>query len=192
MELLERKIETCGTVLDGNVLKVDSFLNHLIDVPFLSKLADYVYEQFKDEKVNKILTVEASGIALATLVAERLSCDMTYAKKSRTSNLGDEGVYSASVRSFTHNVTNNIIVNKKYLSSSDRVLVVDDFLARGEAANGMISIVEQAGATLVAMVAAIEKGFQGGGDALRKKGINVLSLAIIDKMSPDGLIFRKQ
>ena len=191
MELLERKIETCGTVLDGNVLKVDSFLNHMIDVPFLSKLADYVYEQFKGEKVNKILTVEASGIALATLVAERFSCDMAFAKKSRTSNLGDESVYSSQVKSFTHNVTNNIIVNKKYLSANDRVLVVDDFLARGEAANGMISLVEQAGATLVAMVAAIEKGFQGGGDALRKKGINVLSLAIIDKMSPDGIIFRR-
>ena len=191
MELLERKIETCGTVLDGNVLKVDSFLNHMIDVPFLSKLADYVYEQFKGENVNKILTVEASGIALATLVAERFSCDMAFAKKSRTSNLGDESVYSSQVKSFTHNVTNNIIVNKKYLSSSDRVLIVDDFLARGEAAKGMIGIVEQAGATLVAMVAAIEKGFQGGGDALRKKGINVLSLAIIDKMSPDGIIFRK-
>ena len=191
MELLEKKIESCGTAIDANVLKVDGFLNHNIDVPFLSELADHVYEQFKNAKVNKILTVEASGIALAALVAERFSCDMVFAKKSRTSNLGDESVYYSQVRSFTHNVTNNIIVNKKYLNSSDRVLIVDDFLARGEAAEGMISLVEQAGAALVAVVAAIEKGFQGGGDALRKRGVNVFSLAIIDEMSPEKIIFRR-
>ena len=191
MELLEKKIEESGVVLDGNVLKVDSFLNHNVNVALLSKLADYVYSEFKAGNVNKILTVEASGIALATLVAERFSCDMAFAKKSRTSNLGDEDVYSAQVRSFTHNVTNNIIVNKKYLKSTDNVLIVDDFLARGEAANGMIKLVKQAGAKLVGMVAAIEKGFQGGGDALRKQGVNVLSLAIIDEMSPEKITFRR-
>ena len=191
MELLERKILSDGVVLDGKVLKVDSFLNHNIEVAFLAKLADYVYERFKGEGVSKILTVEASGIALATLVAERFSCDMAFAKKSRTSNLGDEGVYSSQVRSFTHNVTNNIIVNKKYLVASDNVLIVDDFLAKGQAAEGMIDLVEQAGAKLVGVVAAIEKGFQGGGDALRKRGVNVLSLAIIEKMSPEKIEFRR-
>lgn len=191
MELIEKKIETCGTVLDGDILKVDGLLNHRIDISLLKSLSDYVYEQFKDSSINKILTVEASGIAFATLVAERFECDMLYAKKSRTSNLGDEGVYSAPVKSFTHNVTNNIIVNKKYLTKEDDVLIVDDFLARGEAANGLISLVRQAGANLVGMVAAIEKGYQGGGDALRKKGIKLLSLAIIEEMSPEKIVFRR-
>ena len=191
MELIEKKILTEGQVLDGGVLKVDGFLNHMIDVPFISELSKAVYDEFKNESVNKILTVEASGIALAALVAERFGCKMVFAKKSRTSNLGDEGVYKAQVRSFTHGVTNNIIVNSKYLSESDNVLIVDDFLAMGEAMNGMISIVGKAGAKLVGVVSAIEKGFQGGGDKLRAKGVKVFSLAVIDEMTPEGIKFRR-
>ena len=191
MELIEKKIVEDGVVLDGGVLKVDSFLNHQIDVPFISELADKVYEEFKDKDVNKILTVEASGIAIAVLVALKFGCKMVFAKKSRTSNLGAEDVYASKVRSFTHNVTNNIIVNRKYLSEGDKVLVVDDFLAKGEAMNGMIDIVSQSGATLVGVVAAIEKGYQGGGDMLRERGVNVFSLAIIDEMTPGHITFRK-
>lgn len=191
MELIEKKILEDGVVLDGNVLKVDSFLNHQIDVPFLSELADSVYEEFKTLGVNKILTVEASGIAFASLVALKFNCNMVFAKKSRTSNLGLEDVYASKVRSFTHNVTNNIIVNSKFLNPEDKVLVVDDFLAKGEAMNGMIDIVDQSGASLVGVVAAIEKGYQGGGDALRAKGVKVCSLAVIDEMSPDHITFRK-
>ena len=191
MELIEKKILNEGQVLDGGVLKVDGFLNHQIDVPFLSELAAAVYEEFKDLSINKILTVEASGIALAALVAEKFSCKMVFAKKSRTSNLGNEGVYKAQVRSFTHGVTNNIIVNAKYLSKDDTVLIVDDFLARGEAMNGMISIVKESGAELAGVVSAIEKGFQGGGDELRKKGVKVFSLAVIDEMTPEGIKFRR-
>lgn len=191
MELIENKIIKEGVVLDGNVLKVDCFLNHQIDVPFLAELASSVYEEFKGLGVNKVLTVEASGIAMATLVAEKFGSKMVFAKKSRTSNLGDSEVYVSQVRSFTHNVTNNIIVNRKYVDKADKVLVVDDFLARGEAVNGMIDIVNQAGAELIGVVSAIEKGFQGGGDRLRKKGIKVFSLAIVDEMSPDHITFRK-
>ena len=191
MELLERKIQSEGVALDGHVLKVDGFLNHQIDIPFLAELAGYVYSEFENEGVNKILTVEASGIAIAALVAEKFGSKMRFAKKSRTSNIGDESVYTAQVRSFTHGVTNNIIVNKKYLGKGDRVLVVDDFLARGEAMRGMIDIVSQSGATLVGVVSAIEKGFQGGGDELREKGVRVLSLAVIDEMSPGYIKFRK-
>lgn len=191
MDLIEKKIVSEGVVLDGNVLKVDGFLNHQIDIPFMSALAGAVYEEFKGCGINKVLTVEASGIALAALVAERFGSKMVFAKKSRTTNLGDVEVYKAQVRSFTHNVTNNIIVNKKYITADDVVLVVDDFLARGEAVRGMISITEQAGAKLAGVVSAIEKGFQGGGDQLRAQGIKVLSLAIIDEMSPDGITFRK-
>lgn len=191
MELIEKKILSDGVALDGHVLKVDGFLNHQIDIPFLSELAAYVYSEFKDAGVNKILTVEASGIAIAALVAEKFGCKMLFAKKSRTSNIGDESVYTAQVKSFTHGVTNNIIVNRKYLGEGDKVLVVDDFLARGEAMRGMLDLVRESGATLVGVVSAIEKGFQGGGDELRKKGVKVLSLAIIDEMSPGRIVFRK-
>lgn len=191
MELIEKKIREEGVVLDGNVLKVDCFLNHQIDIPFLSELSTCIYEEFKSENVSKVLTVEASGIALAALVAEKFGSKMVFAKKTRTSNLGDSEVLSSQVRSFTHNVTNNIMVNSKYIKKTDRVLVVDDFLARGEAVRGMIDIVSQAGAELVGVVSAIEKGFQGGGDELRKKGVKVFSLAIIDEMSPDHITFRK-
>jgi len=191
MELVEKKILSDGVVLDGDVLKVDSFLNHQIDVPFLSELAGFVYSEFKSAGVNKILTVEASGIALAAIVAEKFGCNMVFAKKSRTLNLGSESVYNSQVRSYTHKVTNNIIVNKKYLGESDVVLIVDDFLARGEAMNGLIDIVSQSGAKLAGVVAAIEKGYQGGGDNLRERGIKVLSLAVIDEMSSDGIKFRR-
>ncbi|MBO4572862.1 MAG: xanthine phosphoribosyltransferase [Clostridia bacterium] len=188
MELLKKTISEKGKVLPGDVLKVDSFLNHQIDVSLLHEMGKTVYDNFSDCKVDKILTVEASGIAFACLTAQFFCCPVLFAKKSKTSNLSAD-VYTAEVQSYTHGVKNTIMVSKNYLSSGERVLVVDDFLARGEAANGMIELVEKAGAKLVGVVAAIEKVYQGGGDALRKKGVNVFSLAMIDSLENGKITF---
>lgn len=191
MELLERAILENGRVLPGDVLKVDGFLNHQIDVQLLSKMGKFVYERFSDCKVDKILTVEASGIAFACLTAQFFCCPVVYAKKSRTSNLSKD-CYSSTVRSYTHNNVNDILVSKNYLKAGENVLIVDDFLATGEAMNGLIDLVGQAGGNVVGVVSAIEKGYQKGGDRLREKGYDVLSLAIIDKMDENGIVFRKQ
>ncbi len=191
MRLLIQKILTEGKVLEGNILKVDNFLNHMIDVTFAEKMGREFYKRFKGKNVTKILTVEASGIGLSCLTASKFNCPVLFAKKSNTSNLSHD-VYSAEVFSFTHNIKTIIRVCKDYLKPSDRVLIIDDFMANGEATRGLIDIVKQAGATLVGVGIAIEKGFQGGGDDLRAKGIDVYSLAIIDKMGTDGIEFRKQ
>lgn len=190
MELLEQTILKKGKVLTGDVLKVGSFLNNQIDVKLLSEMASDVFAHFNGKKVTKVLTVEASGIAFACFIAERFSCDAVFAKKSRTANLDGEQ-YSADCYSFTHKTSNKLIVPKEYLSENDSVLIADDFLANGQAVNALISITEQAGATLSGVAIAIEKGFQGGGDALRNKGIDVYSLAVIDEMGKDGIKFRK-
>lgn len=190
MELLEKAILQKGKVLEGNILKVDGFLNHRIDVELLRAMGEYVYENFKDCSVTEILTVEASGIAFASLTAQFFNCPVLFAKKSRSSNLG-KGVITATARSYTHGTTNTLMVSSDYISKSDRVLIVDDFLATGEAAYALKSIVEQAGATLVGFVSAVEKGYQGGGDKLRAEGVNVLSLAIVDEMNEKGITFRK-
>ena len=190
MELLKEAILKKGKVLKGDVLKVGSFLNQQIDVQLLSSMGKYVYDNFSDCKVDKILTVEASGIAFACLTAQFFSCPVVFAKKSKTSNVSGE-TYSATVRSYTHGVVNEIIVPKEYLSNGENVLVIDDFLATGEAAEGLIKLVEQAGANLVGFVSAIEKGYQGGGDRMRARGIKVLSLAVIDEMDDSGIKFRQ-
>lgn len=191
MRLLEDRIKLDGKVLRGNVLKVDSFLNNQIDVELLVELGKEIYSRFKDCGVNKIVTIEASGIALASITAQFFHCKMIFAKKSKTSNMSND-VYVSSAYSFTHNVTNNVVVSKEYLSEKDNVLLIDDFLANGEALNALIDIVNQAGATLKGIAVAIEKGFQGGGDKLRAKGIDLLSLAIVDKMDENGIVFRQQ
>lgn len=191
MRLLEDRIKLDGKVLSGNVLKVDSFLNNQIDVELLVELGKEIYSRFKDCGVNKIVTIEASGIALASITAQFFHCKMIFAKKSKTSNMSND-VYSSSAYSFTHNVTNNVVVSKEYLNESDNVLLIDDFLANGEALNALIDIVNQAGATLKGIAVAVEKGFQGGGDKLRAKGVNLLSLAIVDKMDENGIVFRQQ
>lgn len=191
MKLLEERILKDGKVLDGDILKVDSFLNHQIDVQLAAEMGKEFYKKFGPENVTKILTIEASGIAIACLTAHSFGCPVLFAKKTATSNLSED-VYSAEVFSYTHGKKNNVLVSKQYLSPSDRVLIVDDFAANGEAARGLISLVKKAGATLVGVGIAIEKGYQGGGDALRKEGVDVYSLAIVDKMDKNGIVFRKQ
>lgn len=185
MKLLEERIKKDGIVLDGGVLKVGSFLNHQMDVPFLDKLADEFYRLFKESGITKVLTVEASGIGIAALTALKFGVPMVFAKKSKSSNIGSD-CYSAAVRSFTHGNTNNVIVEKQFLSTSDRILLIDDFLANGEALKGLIKLVSDAGATLVGSGIVIEKGFQGGGDELRKAGYRIESLAKIKSMHPLG------
>ena len=187
IELLKTRILKDGKALPGNILKVDSFLNHQLDVMLLHEMGKEIAARFKGDGVTKILTIEASGIAVASLCGLVMEVPVVFAKKNQTANLGGD-VYSASVESFTHNRTYNICVSEKYLSSADRILLVDDFLANGRALLGLSQIVEEAGAELVGAAIAIEKGFQGGGDMIRRKGIRVESLAIIDKMDDEGNI----
>lgn len=192
MKLLEDKIVNEGKIYPGNILKVDCFLNHLIDIRLYKEIGREFYNKFKNEGINKILTIESSGIGIACITAEYFDCPVLFAKKSPSKNIGNN-VYSASVASFTRSVTNNVYVSSEYLSSSDKVLIIDDFLAVGNAVKGLIDIIKQAGATAVGAGIVIEKGFQGGGDELRNNGFRVESLAIIDRMTDDGEItFRKQ
>lgn len=191
MELLQNRIVKEGKILSGNVLKVGSFMNQTIDTALMDKLGEELATRYKNAGITKVLTVEASGIALAYATASKLGCPMVFAKKNATSNLSSE-VYSSPVESFTHGKTYNIMVSKEYLTSADTVLVVDDFLALGNALIGLFSIVEQAEAHLAGAGIAIEKGYQHGGDKLRSKGYRIDSLAIIDAMSEsDGIVFRK-
>lgn len=190
MELLEKRILESGKVYPGNILKVDSFMNHQVDVLLLQKLGKAFYNIFSDCGVTKILTLEASGIALACLTAQFFNVPMVYAKKTKTKNSSDD-VYMADVVSFTRGVTAQVIVSREYLGEQDTVLIIDDFLATGSALNGMIKIVEMSGAKLVGVGVAIEKGFQGGGDAIRARGIRVEALANIDSMEDGKLVFRK-
>ena len=184
MKLLEERILRDGECRAGDVLKVDSFLNHQLDVELLCELGQEFYRLFKEDGVTKILTVEASGIAVACLAAQYFHVPVVFAKKSKTSNISTD-VYSASVDSYTHGVTNTIVVSKQYLHSKDRVLLIDDFLAKGNALIGLAALVEQAGATLVGAGSVIEKAYQGGGDILRRQGVRVESLARIASLDPD-------
>ena len=190
MKALEEKIEKEGIVLPGNVLKVGSFLNQQIDTVFLGEMAKEVKELFKGETVTKVLTVEASGIAFATAVALELKVPMVFAKKHPSANVSGEQYFSP-VYSFTHKTTYDIAVSKEYLQKEDKVLITDDFLANGNALKGLIDIVNQAGATVVGCCAEIEKGFQGGGDGLRKEGYKVESLAIVESMENGKIVFRR-
>ena len=190
MKLLEEKILSDGKVLPGEVLKVDGFLNHQIDVALIDALGQEFYDLFSSYKeINKILTVESSGIAIACAAARHFGVPVVFAKKGHHANVGND-VYSADVFSFTKGTTCTITVSKKYLSAEDNVLIVDDFLANGAACEGLISMIEAAGAKLVGIGIAIEKGFQPGGKALRDKGIPVKSLAIVDSMTDDSIRFR--
>lgn len=189
LELLEERIRQDGIIEDGNVLKVNSFLNHQMDVNLFSQMGKEWARLFEGEGVNKILTIEASGIGVACVAAlEFGGIPVVFAKKSKSSNLAGD-VYTAKVASFTHGTVNDIVVAKKFLSEGDRVLLIDDFLANGEALRGLISLVEQAGATLVGAGIAVEKAFQPGGDQIRGMGVRVESLARVKSMSPEGLEF---
>ena len=191
MDLLKEKIVKEGQVYPGNILKVDCFLNHQIDCTFLREVGKEFHRLFKDEGVNKILTIEASGIAIGTVVAQEFKCPLVFAKKNKTKNIAGN-VYSSSVESFTHSTTYNIIVSEKFLNPGDKVLIVDDFLAIGNALKGLIDLVEQSGAELAGCGTVIEKGYQHGGDALREAGIRVESLAIIESMNDETgeIVFR--
>lgn len=188
MKLLEQRIVSDGKVLPGGILKVDGFLNHRADPALLFAMAEETKRLFADKDINKILTVEASGIALAVMVGYVMGCPLVFAKKHKSKNISDS-VYSASVDSFTHCVTNTIIVSKEYLSASDRILIVDDFLATGAAIVGLTQLVEQAGGKIMGACVAVEKEFQGGGNLLRAQGMQVEALAKIKSMDEHGLCF---
>lgn len=192
MKLLQDRIVADGKIEAGNILKVDSFLNHQIDVSLLEEIGQEFKRQFGDREVNKILTIEASGIAIACIAARYFNVPVVFAKKSRSLNIAGD-VYTAKVDSFTHKNTNDIIVSKKFLSPSDRILIVDDFLANGKAILGLCQLVEQAGATLVGAGVVIEKGFQDGGKRIREAGIDLRSLAILEEMDVNtGIRFREE
>ena len=189
MKLLEERILKDGKVGAGNVLKVDSFVNHQLDVKFLSALGKEFYRRFADCGVNKILTIEASGIGIACVTAQSFHCPVVFAKKSQSKNI-DGAVYSTKVKSFTHGKVYDVIVSKKFLGPEDRVLIIDDFLANGAALEGLIDLVRQAGATLVGAGIVVEKAFQPGGDRLRAQGVRVESLARVKSMSEEtGVVF---
>ena len=187
---LENKILSEGKVLPGDILKVDCFLNHRIDVPFILEMGEEIARLYKDVPVNKILTIETSGIPIAFAAAQYMNVPVVFVKKSKSGNISDD-VYSSRVTSFTKKNVYDAVVSKEFLNSEDKVLVIDDFLAKGNALTGLIDIINQAGATLCGCAIAIEKGFQGGGDELRQKGVRVDSLAIIDSMTENSLSFRK-
>lgn len=188
MELLEQRILAEGKVKPGGILKVDGFLNHQLDPSLFYEMAQELHRLFAGEHVDKVLTVEASGIALAIMTAYAFSCRAVFAKKSKSKNISDD-VYSAEVESFTHGNTNTVIVSKEYLHPGERVLIVDDFLATGAALIGLREIVRQSGAELVGAGIAVEKVFQGGGNKLRAEGMHIESLAKIASMSDNGLTF---
>ena len=193
MNFLEERIIKDGLVKEGNVLKVDTFLNHQMDVELLDEIGREFYRRFSDLKITKVLTIEASGIAIAYSVARCFGVPMVFAKKAKSVNIDGE-MYTAEVESFTHKNKNQVIVSKKVLSSDDRILIVDDFLANGCALQGLISIAEDAGASVEGIGIVIEKGFQYGGRSIRNLGYRLESLAIVESMDAEThtVVFREQ
>ena len=190
MKAMEEKILREGKVLPGGILKVGSFLNQQIDSTFLGEMAREFASLYQDAGVNKVLTIESSGIAIAAAVAMEMGVPMVFAKKHKSSNV-DGSVYSTVVHSFTHGTDYTVVVSSDYLGPKDRVLLVDDFLANGKALIGLTELVRQAGGTVAGAAIAIEKGFQGGGDALRAEGVRVESLAIVEHMTDHNITFRQ-
>ena len=188
MNFLEERIVKDGIVKEGNVLKVDSFLNHQMDIDLIDQMGVEFKRRFAGKPINKILTIEASGIGIACIVARHFNVPVVFAKKAKSINL-DGDMYTAEVESFTHKNKNTVIVSKKYLTPEDHVLIIDDFLANGCALQGLISIIQQSGAEIEGIGIAIEKGFQKGGDELRARGVRVESLARIKAMSSKGIEF---
>ncbi len=189
MELLKEKILKDGVVREGNILKVDNFLNHQIDIEFMNEIGKELYRIFKDNNITKILTIEASGIAIASIAAQYFKVPVLFAKKAKSKNI-DGDLYTSVVKSYTYGKEYTITVAKKFLGSDERVLILDDFLANGAALNGLIDVVKQAGASVEGLGIVIEKGFQGGGDKLRAEGYNLHSLAIVDSMDNCEIVFR--
>ena len=184
MNCLEERILKDGVVKEGNVLKVDSFLNHQMDIELFNEMAKEWKKRFEGKNINKILTIEASGIGIACIVAQHFNVPVVFAKKSKSINIEGE-MYVAEVESFTHKTKNQVIVAKKFLNEVDRVLIIDDYLSYGCALQGLISIVQSAGATVEGIGIAIEKGFQSGGRIIRNFGYQLESLAIVESMDPE-------
>ena len=193
MNFLEERIQKDGIVKEGNVLKVDSFLNHQMDIKLFRQMGEEWKKRFADANINKILTIEASGIGIACIAAEYFDAPVVFAKKSKSINIEGD-MYIAEVESFTHKCKNQVIVSKKFLGPEDHVLIIDDFLANGCALQGLISIVTQAGATLEGIGIAVEKGFQQGGRIIRNLGYHLESLAIVESMDAEtgNVVFREQ
>lgn len=193
MNFLEERIQKDGVVKEGNVLKVDSFLNHQMDIELFEKMGEEWKSRFAGKLINKVVTIEASGIGIACIVAKYFGTPVVFAKKSKSINI-DGDMYVAEVESFTHKCKNQVIVSKKFLSPDDHVLIIDDFLANGCALQGLISIVNSAGATVEGIGVAIEKGFQIGGQTIRNLGYQLESLAIVDAMDAEtgSITFREQ
>ena len=193
MNFLEERIQKDGIVREGNGLKVDSFLNHQMDIKLFDEMGAEFKRRFADANINKILTIEASGIGIACIVARHFDVPVVFAKKSKSINIDGE-MYSAEVESFTHKCKNQVIVSRKFLSPEDRVLIIDDFLANGCALQGLISLVNEAGGTVEGIGIAIEKGFQVGGQIIRNLGYRLESLAIVDAMDAESgkITFREQ
>lgn len=191
MKLLEERIRRDGNVKEGNVLKVDSFLNHQMDIELFNEMGKEFKRLFSEQKINKILTIEASGIGIACIAAQYFNVPVVFAKKSQSINLDGE-MYSTKIRSFTHNREYDVIVSKKFLNKDDHILIIDDFLANGCAVQGLISIIQSAGATVEGVGIAVEKGFQEGGKLIRDMGIRVESLAIVESMDANTgeIVFR--
>lgn len=189
MRSLEERIRKDGVVKDGAVLKVDSFLNHQMDIALFSEIGREFHRLFAADGITKIITIEASGIGIACITAQYFNVPVVFAKKSRTSNLTGE-VYKGQIYSFTHQCFTDIYIKKSYISENDKILIIDDFLAKGSALDGLIQIVSAAGAKLAGAGIVIEKGFQGGGDLIRGKGVRVESLATIESMEGGTIAFR--
>ena len=192
MQLLQDRIRKEGKVLPGNIIKVDGFLNHRVDTALLAACAEEFKRIFDTSKISVVLTAEASGIPLATICAEKFGVPMIFAKKAKSDNI-ENGLFKSEVWSYTYKKKFTLIVSKEWLHESDNVLIIDDFMAKGNAVQGLIDIVQEAKCGLEGIGIAIEKGFQGVGDALRAKGLNYKALAVIDEIKDDGtLVFRKE
>lgn len=189
MQLLKDRIAREGKVLPGNIIKVDGFLNHRVDTGLMRAMAKEFHHLFNTDGITAILTVEASGIALGTICAEELGVPLLFAKKAKSDNI-EGGLYQSDIFSYTYKKKVTLLLSKSWLGSADKVLIVDDFLANGEALRGLVDIVDQAGAELIGIGIAVEKGFQPGGQKLRDAGYNLQSLAIIDKADENGFVFR--
>ncbi|MDE7245561.1 MAG: xanthine phosphoribosyltransferase [Oscillospiraceae bacterium] len=190
MQELQERIRKEGKVLPGNIIKVDGFLNHRVDTHLMSDIADEFAKYFDIGSITMVLTAEASGIALATICAQKYNVPMVFAKKAKSDNI-EGGLYQSEIYSYTYKKKITQILSREWMTASDRVLIVDDFMANGEAVRGLCDLVSQAGAELIGIGIAVEKGFQGGGDRLRKMGLNYHALAVIEKADENGIVFRE-
>lgn len=190
MELLKQRIKEEGKILPGNIVKVDGFLNHRVDIKLMEEIAKEFKHRFDLNEITLVLTAEASGIALATICAREFGVPMVFAKKAKSDNI-EGGLYQSDIFSYTYKKKVTLLVSKDWIKSTDKVLIVDDFMANGEAMRGLCDIVKEAGAELVGIGIAVEKGFQHGGDRLREAGVNIQSLAIIDQADENGFLFRE-